>query len=115
MLQRTSCMPRCVSTPVSNCRSRCRCTGSPPIRPLPVSGSRLSASFPLACRPEHAEVTSDGKFNGHMVLVVPHPGVFIDPTAQQFPEMRRTALRGCRVRAAAGWCAVRGSGPGSPP
>jgi hypothetical protein len=42
--------------------------------------------------PEHAEVTPDGKFNGHMVLVVPHPGVFIDPTVQQFPEMRRTAL-----------------------
>ena len=41
---------------------------------------------------EHAEITADGKFTGHLVLVVPHPGVFIDPTVQQLPEMRHAAL-----------------------
>lgn len=41
---------------------------------------------------ERAHFNADGTFNGHLVLVVPHPGVFLDPTIQQFPEVPRTAM-----------------------
>jgi hypothetical protein len=40
--------------------------------------------------PERAHFNADGSFNGHLVLVVPHPGVFLDPTTQQFPEVPKT-------------------------
>jgi len=42
--------------------------------------------------PEQAYFNVDGTFNGHLVLVVPHPGVFIDATVQQFPEVPKTDL-----------------------
>jgi hypothetical protein len=41
---------------------------------------------------EQAHFNADGTFNGHLVLVVPHPGVFIDATVQQFPEVAKTDL-----------------------
>lgn len=40
--------------------------------------------------PERAHFNADGSFNGHLVLVVPHPGVFIDATLQQFPAVPKT-------------------------
>jgi hypothetical protein len=40
--------------------------------------------------PERAHFNADGTFNGHLVLVVPHPGVFIDATTQQFPQVPKT-------------------------
>ncbi len=42
--------------------------------------------------PGRAYFNDDGTFNGHLVLVVPHPGVFIDATLQQFPEVPKTAM-----------------------
>jgi hypothetical protein len=42
--------------------------------------------------PERAYFNADGTFNGHLVLVIPHPGVFIDATVQQFPEVAKTDL-----------------------
>jgi hypothetical protein len=42
--------------------------------------------------PERAYFNADGTFNGHLVLVVPHPGVFLDATTQQFPEVPNTDL-----------------------
>ena len=42
--------------------------------------------------PERAYFNADGTFNGHLVVVVPHPGVFLDATTQQFPEVPNTDL-----------------------
>jgi hypothetical protein len=42
--------------------------------------------------PERAYFNAAGTFNGHLVLVVPHPGVFLDATTQQFPEVPNTDL-----------------------
>jgi hypothetical protein len=42
--------------------------------------------------PERVYFNADGTFNGHLVLVIPHPGVFIDATVQQFPEVPKTDL-----------------------